>query len=222
MIQRIIHQIFIGPNALPEREAVWCLQMKETNWTWKYSLRGNDLLEQYGRDPYVKALVDVGDKWAFVADRLRVLLLRDEGGIYLDNDCQPIRPLDTLKLWDGASLDFVYGTRPTFREGVAIKRGVAFCDNTVMASAKNGRTINRVADLWKPETPRVTGHVVGCCLLDNANETCVSVGYRPFYDMRAGPETIVLHDCHNSGSWVDPAEKKRIAIEAGFHHVAHA
>lgn len=220
MIPRKIWQIWIGDKPLPEREAGWCYALKQMNPTWEWKLWGNELLETYGRDPYVKDLLAKGEKLAFVSDRLRVLLLRDHGGIYLDTDCQPIRPLDTLKFWDQAHVDFAFGTRDPIREGVALWRGVAYADNTMLASKRNGRLVNKLLDLWRPESPKVTGHRTGICLLREQRPwDTIPLPFPYFYDMQVGPETICLHDCHNAGTWVDD-KTPMLTIKSGEHHVA--
>lgn len=207
MIPRLITQIYIGPNALSERDANWCLQMKRMNPTWTHRLLGNELLERYGNDPYVKRLLEMNASWAFVCDRLRILILAEEGGIYIDTDAQPIRPLDTLKFWDRSTTEFVYGIRNPNRPGVALHRGVAAVDNTVLASAPQSRMVRRLLDCWTPKDVEIKGHRIGITILTHADDTCVGLGYKAFYDMAPSPETILLHDPHNAGSWVkNPAK----------------
>lgn len=214
MIPRILTQIWIGPKALPEREAGWCLEMKRLNPTWSYRLLGNDLLERFKDDPYICHLQIQKAPLAFVADRLRMLVLHEDGGIYLDTDCLPKRPLDALPMWDEPSAEFVYGMRDPYREGVALHRSVAFCDNTVLASAPKSAMCKKILALWRPEEIQITGHRVGLCILSHADWTCRGLGHRYFYSMRSHPESIVDHDSHNLASWV--ADKTPIpTVRAG-------
>lgn len=202
-VPRRLHQIFVGPSALSERDAAWCLQTKQMNEkSWAYKLHGNELLERYASDPYIRHMLARGSKYAFVVDRLRMLLLNDEGGIYVDSDAQPIKPLDTLNFWDSDWVDFVYGRRDPYRPGVALHRGISFVDNTFLASAKQGKLVKKLLDLWTPNEIEVNGHMVGCGILRHAGWDCLSLQPSIFYSMVPHPDALFLHDGQNAGSWV--------------------
>lgn len=202
MIPRIVHQAWIGPAPIPEREKSWCAQMRQMNPTWDVRFYGNEILKTYEADPYVRALQHLEKPWAFVTDRLRMLLLRNHGGIWLDPDCQPVRPLDTLNpLWDGPAT-FVAGLRSPHRPDVALHRGVTLLDNTFLASAPNSRMCQRILSLWRPTTVVIDGHAVGVEIMQNIHSDVVLLNHRYFYGTQAAPETIVLHDLHNLASWV--------------------
>jgi len=168
--------------------------MAKMNPTWNVRIYGNELIARYEYDPYVKALIAADKPWAFVCDRLRVLLLRDEGGIWLDPDCQPIRPLDTLsRVWDAPQVEFAFGLRSPHRQGVALHRGISLADNTFIGSAKGSRLIRRIATLWTPDRIVVDGHATGCEVLANLDGiTDAVLNYRYFYDMTPSPEAICL------------------------------
>lgn len=198
---------------MPDRERGWCAEMGRINHGWKHNLFGNEILEQYGRDPYVKALIELQKPWAHVCDRIRILLLREHGGVWLDPDCQPIRPLDTIRqVWDGPHT-FVAGFRSPDRPQVALHRGVMLVDNTFLASAPDSRMVRRIMSLWRPESVVIDGHAVGVEIMRNIHTDVAMLNHRYFYGMKAEPETIVLHDPHNLGSWVDQTKsQKRIQI----------
>lgn len=202
MIAKIIHQAWCGPAPIPEREKGWCGLMKRMNPDFDVRLYGNELLERYGEDPYVKRLVGMDEPWAFVCDRLRCLLLRDEGGIWLDPDCQPVRPLNRLDhIWNDPRITFAHGFRPPLRKDVHLHRGITFADNTFMASAANSRIINRVLEAWTQSRPVVNGHDIGVQVLTYIESDVCSLNYEYFYDLKAGPNALVLHDAHNLASW---------------------
>lgn len=214
MIQKIVHQAWVGEKPIPEREKAWCEEMKKMNPTWDVRLYGNELLELYKTDPYVRALQDLKKPAAFIVDRLRMLLLRDYGGVWLDPDCQPIRPLDTLKeVWDGHAM-FVAGFRSPDRSGVALHRGITLLDNTFLASAKNSRMCQRIVNLWRPQNVVVDGHAVGVEIMRNCHSDVVLLNYRYFYAMQNLPETIVLHDATNLESWVRETRDSQIKLFA--------
>lgn len=219
MIPRRIIQGWIGPKPMPERETAWCAEMKRMNPDFEYQCFGNEILEKYGRDTYVAGLMQKGEAMAFVVDRIRALLLRDEGGIWLDPDCQPIRPLNRLNhIWNDPKLTFVSSFRHPLREGVALHRGVTLVDNTFMASAPNSRIIQRILEAWKPERPLVNGHDVGVQIMTYTDHDTAWLHHQYFYDLRETPNTIVLHDCHNSGTWVEQQKAKKL----GIPQLAHA
>lgn len=201
-IPRQLFQAWVGPKPIPDRERAWCVRMCGMNPTWKVTLFGNELLERYGQDPYVKALIEQGEAWAFITDRLRVLLLRDQGGVWLDPDCEPKKPLDTLPIWDAAHVQFAAGMRSPHRKDVALYRGVALVDNTFLASAPNGTMIRRLDALWRPEAPVVTGHRCGIAIMENVDQNTVLVNHRYFYGEQVYPESIVQHDSTNLASWI--------------------
>jgi hypothetical protein len=202
MVPRRIFQGWIGEKPMPEREKSWCAQMKQMNPTWEYRCFGNEILEEYEKDIYVRALISMDKPKAFIVDRLRMLLLRDHGGVWIDPDAQPIRPFDTLNpLWDGLAT-FVAGFRSPDRPQVALHRNVSLIDNTFLASAPNSRMCQRILSLWRPTTVVVDGHAVGVEIIRNCHSDVVLLNHRYFYSMQNLPETIVLHDNQNLESWV--------------------
>jgi hypothetical protein len=188
---------------MPDNCREWCEHFKGMHRFYDYRLYGNELLERYAHDPYVKFMVDKGEKWAFIADRLRVLLLRDEGGIYVDCDAMPVRSFDSIgRILDNPKVDFVTGLRSPYRKHVALHRGISLVDNTVMLSAKNGRMINRLAGLWQPGKEKQCGYDMGIEVLTNADDATVLLNWRYFYASESSAETIILHDTVNLGSWI--------------------
>jgi hypothetical protein len=176
------------------------------NPTWEHKLFGNEILEKYGQDPYVRALIEAKEAWAFVTDRIRVLLLRDNGGVWLDPDCEPKKPLDTLPIWDAAHVQFAAGMRSPHRKDVALYRGVALVDNTFLASAANSTMIRRLDSLWVPSATVVTGHRCGIAIMENVDYHVALVNHRYFYGEQLYPESIVLHDSTNLASWLTHAK----------------
>lgn len=193
---------------MPERERQWCAEAKRMNPSWEFRQFGNEVMEKYGRDVYVREMMDKGSPMAFVTDRIRVLLLKEHGGIWLDPDCQPIKPLDSINIWDGPQT-FMAAFRSPDRPEVALHRGVSLLDNTFLASAPNSRMINRLISCWTPKTPVIDGHGVGVEILRSINSDCVMLNHRYFYALQQFPETICLHDAHNLGSWCSQRENEQ-------------
>ena len=97
-IPKTIHQIWIGPAEIPD----WCEdqanEMREVHEKlgWEYKFWGNEVLDLYKDDKFLTNYLKNPKlyKWSYITDRLRVLILRDYGGVYVDIDCKIIKPLD--------------------------------------------------------------------------------------------------------------------------------
>jgi Glycosyltransferase sugar-binding region containing DXD motif len=204
-ITRQIHQLWVGPKPIPDREHAWCEQMKAMNPTWAYTLHGNSMLEHFGNDPYIKFMLAKGEKWAFITDRLRVLILQQYGGLYIDADAQPLRPFDTVDCW-GDNVDFVAAMRSPNRKDVALHRGVPLIDNTFLASAPSGRLIGHISALWSPAqvtgtNNAINGYRTGLAVIEHSDNTTRILNHRYIYCEQRYPESIVFHDMHNLSSW---------------------
>ncbi len=202
-IPKSIFSIWIG-GPMPENLRRFSAKMESINRNFRYRLCGDELLDQYKADPYVKTMLERKTKLAFVADRLRCLVLRDEGGIYVDADAEPVKSFSALNhILERPDVDFVTGMRSPFRKGVALHRGVSFVDNTCMASAKNGRMINRLLALWTPKTVVCNGYNCGIEILNSADHDTVLLRAAYFYSEVPCPEAIFYHDNQNLGSWIN-------------------
>ena len=93
-IPKVIHYCWFGRGKLPSL-AEKCMK------SWKKYCPGYDIVcwnednFDINQNRYVKEAYDAG-KWAFVSDYVRLKVLYDEGGIYLDTDVELIKPLDAL------------------------------------------------------------------------------------------------------------------------------
>lgn len=177
---------------------------------WIYVFHGPEVLERYGKDPYIRRLLAMRESLAFVVDRIRLLLLRDHGGFWVDSDCDFQRPMSLLdKMADDPKTDFLTGVRNPWRPHVALHRGVAMVDNTVMGSAKGGKMVNRLLSLYTADNPKQTGHDAGVEVLRSIDESVILLNYRYFYAHPPDnfPETILYHDHANIGSWTPKATK---------------
>lgn len=95
MIPKIIHYCWFGGNPLPTM-AKRCIK------SWKKYCKGYEIREwnesnfDIASAPlYVRQAYEA-KKWAFVTDYVRLKVVFDHGGIYLDTDVEIIKPLDEL------------------------------------------------------------------------------------------------------------------------------
>lgn len=98
MIPRVIHQIWIGPKKQPECMDLW----KDINPTFDYILWTEDkLLADFPDGLYNQTQFDHYQRLEHYngqANVIRLELLFRYGGIYLDADCIPLRPLEDYLL----------------------------------------------------------------------------------------------------------------------------
>jgi hypothetical protein len=90
-MNKIIHQIWIGPHKMPERELGFTNKMQEMHPDFTYHLWTNDNIPVL--PPILKHLYDKhvsNIDYAFAADVLRLYVTQQFGGIYADVDEEPI------------------------------------------------------------------------------------------------------------------------------------
>ena len=94
MIPKIIHYCWFGRNPLP-KTAEKCIR------SWKKCCPDYEIIRwdesnfdvncnEYCREMYEQ------EKWAFLTDYVRLRVVYENGGIYLDTDVEVIKPLDDL------------------------------------------------------------------------------------------------------------------------------
>jgi len=100
-MEKIIHQIWVGPYEIPDKEKYFLERNKNINSDFKHILWTNENLpllpeKVQAHCDYFTAKKD----YAFVADVLRVYLIHEYGGLYIDLDTRPNSPLSDLNLED--------------------------------------------------------------------------------------------------------------------------
>ena len=94
MIPKIIHYCWFGGNKLPD-------EYKYYIETWKkhcpdYQIKEwNEKNFDIASSAYAKEAYEQ-KKWAFVSDYVRLKVIYEEGGIYLDTDVELVKPIDNL------------------------------------------------------------------------------------------------------------------------------
>jgi mannosyltransferase OCH1-like enzyme len=93
VIPRTIHQIWIGPDPLPEDHGPWIESWKRHHPSWEHRLwTEEDLPEDPIRPEILERLRAPVER----ADILRLEILYRHGGVYLDADLECLRPLDDV------------------------------------------------------------------------------------------------------------------------------
>lgn len=201
-IPKKIHQIWIGHQEIPEHCAAFGREMQEMHPDWEYKLwRHDDIFNDvYKDDPFLQNYVKDPDlyKWAFIADRIRLLLLRDFGGIYCDLDAKPIRPFDIIVDNLHPDITFFAGMKPSQNNNTLI-------DCTVYGSTPNSRIIQECLDCYTRVTWAHGCKTFNDRIIEKMDRDCAIFGYEYFYNWQINDKTIVLHDVEETRlfSWVD-------------------
>lgn len=208
-IPKIIHYCWFGRKPLPEL-AVKCLN------SWKKYCPDYEI-KQWNEDnfdiqacSYIKEAY-IAQKWAFVTDYVRLKVLVDEGGIYMDTDVELVRPIDTFLHEHAFS---------GFEDDKNVPTGIMGCE-------KNFPLFNKMLDDYKDrhfinarggfdETTNVV-RITNICLrlgLKQNNKKQTICGFTLFpkdYFCPKSPvtgqiecteNTYAIH--HFSGSWLSP------------------
>jgi len=94
-MEKIIHQIWLGDNELPERERNFILNMKLVNPSFEHRLwYDGNLPELEGELGKVYKHFRDAECWAFAADVMRLFLVYEYGGLYVDVDFEPLRYIE--------------------------------------------------------------------------------------------------------------------------------
>jgi len=98
-MEKIIHQIWVGPYEIPNKEKYFLERNKEINKTFQHILWTNDNLPKLpeGIKKHFDFFYNRKD-YAFVADVLRIFFIKEYGGFYLDIDNRPNETIDDLNI----------------------------------------------------------------------------------------------------------------------------
>ena len=91
-IPKIIHMIWIGPDECPYKESIE--SYKRNNPGWEVKVWDNEAVSKF--DIHNKWVYEKMTSWAGKADVLRLEILYNYGGLYVDVDSRCLKPLDNL------------------------------------------------------------------------------------------------------------------------------
>jgi len=202
MIPKIIHQIWIGhePTLLYIKE--FMQQVKDMHPDWEYRLYGNkEIFEDlYSDDKFIQSYKkDMGTffKPAHIADRARLLLLRDFGGVYVDADAEPIQSFNNVLAELHNKTTFFGGVRYEGQDG----NKSALIDCTVMGASPNSRIVNECLSIYKNVDWAWGGKTLSAKMFKNIGPDTCLFNYEYFYDNKITEKTIVMHDKPGNRLW---------------------
>lgn len=95
MIPKTIHYCWFGRNPLPKLAQKCIKSWKKYCTDYQIVEWNEDNFDISACPLYVRQAYDA-KKWAFVTDYVRLKIIYENGGIYLDTDVEIIKPLDSL------------------------------------------------------------------------------------------------------------------------------
>jgi hypothetical protein len=208
-IPRILHQIWISrkgdgsDHPLPVMISRFAADMKKVHEElgWTYHLWRDELYEMYKDDPYVGRYrqSNLGTETvALLVDRLRLLVLRDYGGVFCDIDAKIVRPFEVLIQKIPFQTTFFAGIR-------RIEDNDHMVEVAVLGSAPRSRVIMGTLNEYAPVTNALTGFpgggMVARWMAFFFDENTIIFNYHHFYSTVLNNETIVLQDQYQLGSW---------------------
>lgn len=119
-VPKVIHYCWFGKGNLPKLAEKCIASWKKYCTDYKIICWNEDNFD-ISQNKYAKQAYEAG-KWAFVSDYVRLKVLYDEGGIYMDTDVELIKPLDDL-ISDSGFMGFDDNTVVSTGLGFACEKG---------------------------------------------------------------------------------------------------
>jgi mannosyltransferase OCH1-like enzyme len=91
-IPRVFHQIWLGDRPIPDHYQRWAQRWVELNAGWSMKLWSDQNLPEIIN----RAEFDAAEKMAAKSDILRYEICARHGGVYIDTDFEPLRPIEPI------------------------------------------------------------------------------------------------------------------------------
>lgn len=213
MIPKIIHCCWFGGKSMPQSVCNYMETWKKYNPDYEIKVWSEDNFD-YKSNQYIREAYEM-KKWAFVTDYVRLKVLYDFGGIYMDTDVEVLKNLDPL-LNNRAFSGFEgpdrlpTGTMGSEKQGKWIELLLKDYDNRpfILADGSLDLTTN-VSTITATTKKNFNVH------LNNTYQELGDVTFYPFEflcakDLKDGKvkkteDTYTIH--HFQGSWTTPKKK---------------
>ena len=110
MIEKIIHQIWIGDNELPNEFKLYQDKLKSIYNDFEFIYWDNNLVNKYINEYPFKEYIFGKYPYAFKSDLLRFWILYNFGGLYFDTDIDPLKKIPEKYLTDFSFITCKYNT----------------------------------------------------------------------------------------------------------------
>ena len=158
LVPKCIHQIWLGPKALPSYFKRYQRSWKEHHPDWEYRLWTDNDVENF--DFELKDLYNRSTNYGEKSDILRAEILDRFGGLYVDIDFENVRPFDGLC----EKYDFFAGLEPPHEGNFTSSSPHLVISDALIGSAKGHPIIKewkqRIRLLWDeyemkyPDSPK--------------------------------------------------------------------
>jgi mannosyltransferase OCH1-like enzyme len=198
-IPAIFHQVWLGPDPLPEEFARYRESWRRAHPAWELRLWGEDDLPA---DLRTAAVYERQRRPVERADILRLEVLWKFGGVYLDLDMECLRPIDGLV----EGLDFL---------GTEIKPGRI--TNTVIGAAPEHPILDRALTELRPHElgTRFDKRLSGPLFLDSVVRQYPGIATLPpelFYPMTDNERADAYAIHHAARTWKDVEDWKEVTL----------
>lgn len=206
MIPKIIHQIWIGDKKIPDHCQEYIKEIKRLNPEFKHFLWGNEVLEKYKDDVFLKNYLKNPQfyKWAYISDRIRLLILKDIGGVYADVDVKPIKGFNFIFNKLNKNTCFFGGVRREYLKNKNYEAIPPIIEPTVYGASINSRVINEILSIYTNINWAHGGLNISRKIMDVLAEDVILFNYKTFgyCDMHEIDEnTVSLHDDTGGRLW---------------------
>lgn len=213
MIPKLIHYIWIGEKPMPNDVLKKIEICKKFNPDYIIKIWDNNNFT-FSNNQYCKEAYE-SKKWAFVSDYIRLSVLYDYGGIYMDTDVEVVKNLDVLlkyKAFSGFESEnrIPTGTMGAEPKNPWIKAILDYYDNTHFINSDG--SFNLTTNV---ETITTITQSLYPIELNNSYQDLGDVVFLPFdwlcaKDLSTGKikktkNTLTIH--HFAGSWLPLKEK---------------
>lgn len=197
-IPKIIHQVWIGPNPIPEfcQEFMRDMKNKHEKLGYIYKFWGNEIWDKYKEDKFIQNYKTDPEtfKYAYICDRFRLLLLRDYGGITLDVDCKLIKDFDVVLNKLHKNITYFSAVRRYINKGATIEVGI-------QGSTRNSRVVREYLNIYKDISWACGGKMMSDKMIEIVDTDVALLNYKYFLDNKITEDTIILHEPYALGTW---------------------
>lgn len=220
MIPKIIHYCWFGGNPLPE-------DVKTYIATWRkfcpdYEIKEwNETNFDINCCAYVKEAYEA-KKWAFITDYVRLKVMYDYGGVYMDADVEVCKPLDNLlqyNAWSGfeSKTKIPTGTFASCRENKWVGYLLSYYENRHFINEDGSYdTTTNVETITKMTKEKYDVELNNTFQIFGDNYVLFPFDYlcaKSFMDGKIykTENTYTIH--HFSGSWLSTSQKMKNQIK---------